>query len=82
MTLRSGHVEESRLFASYVDERAGEPLDPRLVDHLATCAECAGRFHNMAAMMHEACASAGGHERNRREYCASWRAEAMASIGA
>ena len=53
MTLRSGHVEESRLFASYVDERAGEPLDPRLVDHLATCAECAGRFHNMAAMMHE-----------------------------
>ena len=53
MTFRSGHVKDSRLFASYVDERAGEPLDPRVVDHLATCAECAGRFQEMAAMMNE-----------------------------
>ena len=53
MTIRSGHVKDSRLFASYVDERAGEPLDPRVVDHLATCADCAGRFQDMAAMMNE-----------------------------
>ena len=53
MIFRSGHVKDSRLFASYVDERAGEPLDPRVVDHLATCAECAGRFQEMAAMMNE-----------------------------
>ena len=53
MTTRSGHVKDSRLFASYVDERAGEPLDPRVADHLATCAECAGRFQGMAAMMNE-----------------------------
>ena len=53
MNIRSGHVKDSRLFASYVDERAGEPLDPRVVDHLATCADCAGRFQDMAAMMNE-----------------------------
>ena len=53
MTLRSGHLKESRLFASYVDERGGEPMDPRVADHLATCAECAVRFHELAAVMNE-----------------------------
>ena len=53
MTIRSGHVKDSRLFASYVDERIGEPLDPRVVDHLATCADCAGRFQELAVMMNE-----------------------------
>ena len=53
MNIRSGHVKDSRLFASYVDERSGEPLDPRVADHLATCAECAGRFQELAVMMNE-----------------------------
>jgi anti-sigma factor RsiW len=58
MTMRSGHVKESRLFESYVDERAGEPMDPRIADHLATCAECASRFHEYAAMLNELRAAA------------------------
>ena len=58
MTIRAEHVGDSRLYASYVDERTGEPLDPRVVDHLATCADCAGRFQEMAAMMNEVRASA------------------------
>ncbi|MEQ1909668.1 MAG: hypothetical protein ABMA15_12645 [Vicinamibacterales bacterium] len=53
MIFRSGHVKDSRLFACYVDERAGDPLDPRVADHLATCADCADRFQDLAAMMNE-----------------------------
>lgn len=53
MTIGSGHMKDSRLFASYIDERAGEAVDPRVADHLATCASCAGRFQEMAAMMNE-----------------------------
>lgn len=53
MTLRSGHMKDSRLFATYLDKRSGETLDPRVVDHLATCDECADRFEEMAGLMNE-----------------------------
>jgi len=53
MTLRSGHMKDSRLFATYLDKRAGDALDPRVADHLATCDECAGRFDEMASLMNE-----------------------------
>ncbi len=53
MTLRSGHMKDSRLFATYLDKRSGEPLDPRVVDHLATCDDCADRFEEMASLMNE-----------------------------
>ncbi|MFN7982228.1 MAG: hypothetical protein U0Q11_10250 [Vicinamibacterales bacterium] len=53
MTLHSGHMKDSRLFATYLDKRSGEPLDPRVLDHLATCDACADRFEEMASLMNE-----------------------------
>jgi hypothetical protein len=53
MSLRSGHMKDSRLFETYLDERAGDPVDPRVADHLATCEACATRFDEMAALMNE-----------------------------
>lgn len=53
MSLRFGHMKDSRLFATYLGECAGEALDPREADHLSSCAECAGRFQKLAALMNE-----------------------------
>ncbi len=53
MTLGSGHMKDSRLFATYLDKRAGEPLDPRVIDHLASCDACADRFEELASLMNE-----------------------------
>ncbi len=44
MTTRRRHLRDEALFDCYVTERSGEPVDPRLADHLADCGECRDRY--------------------------------------
>jgi len=48
---RAHHLREERLFDSYLAERAGDPIDPPIVEHLADCAACAARYAELAAFM-------------------------------
>lgn len=38
------HAAEQQLYECYFAERTGEPLDPRVAEHLAECAACGARF--------------------------------------
>ena len=49
--LRARHLQEARLFDSYLAERGGEPIDPPVADHLADCAACSSRYAELAAFM-------------------------------
>jgi hypothetical protein len=55
------HLLEERLFDCYLAETAGEPLDPRLADHLADCGPCAARYADLAAFMDDLRAQ-GAHD--------------------
>ena len=48
---RPHHLAEDHLFDCYTAERAGEPLDPRSVEHLADCAECGERYGELSRFM-------------------------------
>jgi len=48
---RVSHLQEERLFDSYLTERGGEPIDPPIAEHLADCPSCAGRYADLAAFM-------------------------------
>jgi predicted anti-sigma-YlaC factor YlaD len=48
---RACHLQEERLFDSYLAERAGEPLDPPVAEHLADCASCASRYAELSSFM-------------------------------
>jgi hypothetical protein len=48
---RARHLADDRLFDCYVAARAGEPLDPPAVEHLADCAECESRFADLSRFM-------------------------------
>jgi hypothetical protein len=48
---RASHLQEERLFDSYLAERAGEPLDPPVAEHLADCASCGSRYAELSSFM-------------------------------
>jgi hypothetical protein len=48
---RACHLQEERLFDSYLAERGGEPLDPPVAEHLADCASCGSRYAELASFM-------------------------------
>jgi anti-sigma factor RsiW len=48
---RARHLEEARLFDSYLAERAGAPIDPPVAEHLADCAACGARYAELTAFM-------------------------------
>lgn len=51
MIPRARHLQEERLFDSYLAERAGDPIDPPIAEHLADCAPCGARYAELAAFM-------------------------------
>ena len=51
MNQRAHHLQEDRLFNSYLAERGGEALDPPVAEHLADCAACATRYAELMAFM-------------------------------
>ena len=51
MIHRAHHLQEERLFDSYLAERGGEPIDPPVADHLADCAACGTRYAELTAFM-------------------------------
>jgi anti-sigma factor RsiW len=48
---RTHHLQEERLFDSYLTERAGSPLDPPVAEHLADCEGCTSRYADLTAFM-------------------------------
>jgi anti-sigma factor RsiW len=48
---RHRHLEEERLFDSYLAERGGVPLDPPVAEHLADCDECSARYAQLSGFM-------------------------------
>jgi anti-sigma factor RsiW len=55
---RAQHLQEDRLFDSYLAERGGAALDPPVAEHLADCDACAARYSELASFM-EALRDAG-----------------------
>ena len=51
MIHRAHHLQEERLFDSYLAERGGLPIDPPVAEHLADCASCGTRYAELAAFM-------------------------------
>ena len=51
MIFRARHLREERLFACYVAERQGEPIDPPAAEHLADCEACGARYADLARFM-------------------------------
>ena len=51
MIQRARHLQEERLFDSYLAERGGAPIDPPVAEHLADCAACGTRYAELAAFM-------------------------------
>lgn len=49
----SRHVAEPRLYDCYYAERTGEPVDPRVADHLADCAACSRRYAAIAVVLEQ-----------------------------
>ena len=51
--LRARHLHEHGLFDCYLAARQGEPVDPRVAEHLADCEACAGRYADLMNLMDE-----------------------------
>jgi anti-sigma factor RsiW len=48
---RGRHLQDERLFDSYLAERGGTPLDPPVAEHLADCIECGARYAELSSFM-------------------------------
>jgi hypothetical protein len=48
---RARHLQEERLFDSYMTERSGKPIDPPVAEHLADCASCGTRYAELTTFM-------------------------------
>jgi hypothetical protein len=48
---RARHLQDDRLFECYYAERLGEPVDPRIAEHLADCAACSGRYADVVRVL-------------------------------
>jgi hypothetical protein len=53
MMKRAGHVNDDRLLECYYAERGGEPVDPRVVDHLTDCTACSERYADVVRVLDE-----------------------------
>ena len=51
MITRAHHLQEERLFDSYLAERGGEPIEPPVAEHLADCAACGARYAELTTFM-------------------------------
>ncbi len=51
MIHRAHHLQEERLFDSYLAERGGAPIDPPVAEHLADCAACGARYAELTTFM-------------------------------
>ena len=51
MISRARHLQEERLFDSYLAARGGTAIDPPVAEHLADCAACAARYAELSAFM-------------------------------
>ena len=51
MIHRAHHLQEERLFDSYLAERGGAPIDPPVAEHLADCAACGTRYAELTTFM-------------------------------
>lgn len=49
----SGHLKEGQLLDCYVAGRAGEPLNPRMVEHLDACAACADHYQALTSQLED-----------------------------
>ena len=48
---RARHLQERRLFESYLAVRSGEGLDPPIADHLTDCPQCSRRYAELTQFM-------------------------------
>jgi anti-sigma factor RsiW len=48
---RAHHLQEERLFESYMIERSGAPIDLPVAEHLADCEGCTTRYAELTAFM-------------------------------
>jgi hypothetical protein len=48
---RAPHLQEERLFESYMAQRAGDPLDPPVAEHLSDCPSCGARYAELTVFM-------------------------------
>jgi anti-sigma factor RsiW len=48
---RAQHLQEERLFESYLAERGGQPIDPPVAEHLADCPACGTRYADLTTFM-------------------------------
>jgi len=48
---RGRHLQEDRLFDSYLAERGGAPIDPPIAEHLADCTDCSARYAELSSFM-------------------------------
>jgi anti-sigma factor RsiW len=48
---RASHLQEERLFDSYLAERGGELIDPPVAEHLGDCPSCRSRYAELTAFM-------------------------------
>lgn len=51
MIYRARHLQNDRLFACYLAERHGEPMDLPAAEHLAGCGPCGTRYAEMTTFM-------------------------------
>ncbi len=51
MIVHASHLKDDHLFECYFAARAGEPLDPRVAEHLGDCAACDTRYDQFRAFM-------------------------------
>jgi len=49
--VHASHLKDGHLFECYFAARAGEPLDPRVVEHLGDCPACEARYDEFQAFM-------------------------------
>ena len=47
----SRHTAEQQLYECYYAERTGEPIDPRVAEHLTDCAECSARYADVSRVL-------------------------------
>ena len=47
------HVNDDRLLECYYAERTGDPVDPRVAEHLGDCARCSARYADVVRGLDE-----------------------------
>jgi len=48
---RRSHIRDERLFDTYLANQVGDPIDPRIGEHLTDCAPCTGRYEELTLFL-------------------------------